>query len=61
MYQRSTNQMSEYLGFIPKLRLPRWCSGKESAYHAGDVRDVALALWARKIPRNGKWQPTPIA
>ena len=61
MCQRSTNQMSEYLGFISKLRLPRWCSGKESTYHAGVARDVALALWARKIPWNGKWPPTPIA
>ena len=40
--QRSTNQMSEYLGFIPKLRLPRWHRGKESAYQAGDARNVAL-------------------
>ena len=55
--QRSAYQMSEYLGSIPKLRIPRWCSGKESTYHAGDTRDVALVLWAREIPWNGKWQP----
>ena len=39
--------------------LPRWFSGKESAYSAGDA-EGSFNPWARKIPWRKKWQPTPV-
>ena len=36
------------------LVLPGWCSGKASAYNAGDTQET------RFDPLRGKWQPTPV-
>ena len=36
--------------------LPRWCGGIE--YRR--FRRYLFDLWVRKIPRGGKWQPTPV-
>ena len=37
--------------------LPRWLSGKESAWQ---FRRCRLNPWFRKIPWRRKWQPTPV-
>ena len=37
--------------------LPRWLSGKESAYQ---WRRCMFDPWVRKIPWRRKWQPTPV-
>ena len=37
--------------------LPRWLSGKESAYQC---RRCEIDPWVRKIPWRRKWQPTPV-
>ena len=38
-------------------RLPKWCSGKESACQC---RRLKFNPWVRKIPWRRKWQPTPV-
>ena len=40
-----------------KLGLPRWHSGKESAYQC---RRLGFDSWVGKIPWSRKWQPTPV-
>ena len=42
------------------LGLPRWCSGKESAYQWGRYRRCRFNPWVGKIPWRRKWQPTPV-
>ena len=39
------------------LGLPRYRSGKESAYQ---LRRCGFDPWVRKIPWRRKWQPTPV-
>ena len=39
----------------PHIRLPRWCSGKESVCHAGNARGVC---W--KVPLEKEVQPSPV-
>ena len=41
-------------------RLPRWCSGKESAYQYRRHKRCRFDIWVRKIPWSRKWEPTPI-
>ena len=43
--------------FSPHKGLPRWCSGKESAYQC---RRCRFNNWVKKIPWRRKWQPTPV-
>ena len=33
---------------------------KNSSNNEGDLRDMGLDLWVRKIPWRRKWQPTPV-
>ena len=33
---------------------------KNALANAGDLRDVTLILWFRKIPWRRAWQPTPV-
>ena len=40
------------------IRLPRWLSGKESAYQYR--RHILLDLWIGKIAWSKKWQTTPV-
>ena len=40
-----------------KRGLPRWLSGKESAYQC---RRCGFTLWVRKIPLRRKWLLTPL-
>ena len=40
--------------------LPRWLSGKESAYQCRRCRTHEFDPWVRKIPWRKKWQPTPV-
>ena len=40
----------------PSLRLPRWLSGKESDYNAGET---GFHPWVGMITWRRKWQPTP--
>ena len=39
--------------------LPRWCSGKESAYQCRRCKRCMFNSWVRKIPLRRKWQATP--
>ena len=39
--------------------LPRWCSGKESAWQCGRCKRHGFDPWIGKISWNRKWQPTP--
>ena len=43
---------------IAFLELPRWHSGKESAYQC---RRCRFDLWVGKIPWRRAWQPTPVS
>ena len=40
--------------------LPRWLSGKNSAYQCRRCRRIGLYPWVGKIPWRRKWQPTPV-
>ena len=40
--------------------LPRWLSGKNSAYQCRGCRRIGLYPWVGKIPWRRKWQPTPV-
>ena len=40
--------------------LPRWLSGKESAYQCRRHRRWDLDSWVGKIPWKRKWQPIPV-
>ena len=40
--------------------LPRWHSGKESAYLCRRFKRHRFDPWFRKIPWRRKWQPTPV-
>ena len=40
------------------MGLPRWRSGKESAYQCRRYRRHRFDLWVGKIPWSRKWQPT---
>ena len=42
------------------LRLPRWCSGKESACQCRRCKRLRLNPWVGKIPWSRKRQPTPV-
>ena len=39
-------------------RLPRWYSGKESAYQCWRLRRCGFDPWVGKIPSRRKWLPT---
>ena len=41
--------------FLKQYRLPRWLSGKASAYQC---RRLGLRSWVGKIPWRRKWKPT---
>ena len=41
-------------------KLPRWRSGKESAYQCRRLKRYRLDPWVGKIPWRRKWQPTPV-
>ena len=41
-------------------RLPRWCSGEESACQYRRPKRCRFNPWVRKIPGSRKWQPTPV-
>ena len=43
-----------------KIRLPTWCSGKESACQSRRHRICSFDPWVGKIPWRRKWQPTPV-
>jgi len=45
---------------IAILWLPRWLSGKESAYQSRKHRRGGFDPWVRKIPWRRKWQHTPV-
>ena len=45
---------------LSKLRLPRWCSGKEPTCQCRRCRRRRFDPWVRKIPWRRKWQPTPV-
>ena len=38
-------------------QLPRWHSGKESACHEGDIRDMGLILGSGRFPTGGTGNP----
>ena len=40
--------------------LPKWCSGKESAWQCRRCRRRGFDPWVGKIPWRRKWQPTPV-
>ena len=40
------------------IGLPRWGSGKESAWQCRRHRKCGFNPWVRKIPWNRKWQNT---
>ena len=40
--------------------LPKWHSGKESAYQCRRLRRFRFNPWVRKIPWRRAWQPTPV-
>ena len=42
------------------IRLPKWCSGKESAYQCRRCKRWGFHPWVRKIHWSRKWQPTPV-
>ena len=44
----------------PKLRLPRWSSGKESACQIRRCKRHSFYPWIGKIPWSRRWQPTPV-
>ena len=39
--------------------LPRWLSGEESAFNAGDAKKLTFDPCVAKSPWSRKWQPTP--
>ena len=41
-------------------RLPRWGSGKVSAYECRTYERFRFNPWVQKIPWRRKWQPTPV-
>ena len=42
------------------IKLPGWCSGKETACQCRRCKSCGLNPWVRKIPWNRKWQPAPV-
>ena len=42
------------------VELPRWCSGKESAFRFRRCKRHGFSPWVGKIPWSRKWQPTPV-
>ena len=62
MYMKKTRLISEVF-YILKNKvqlldgLPRWLSGKESAYQ---YRRHGFDPWVRKVTWRRKWQPTPV-
>src|SRR5574337_262454 len=40
--------------------IPKWCSGKESAFQCRRCKRVGFNPWVGKIPWRRKWQPTPV-
>jgi len=49
-----------YIYMYPLYRLPRRCSGKESACQCRGHRRRRFDPWIGKIPWRRKWQPTPM-
>ena len=45
---------------ISHLELPRWYSVKKSACQCRRCNRQRFHPWVKKIPRNRKWQPTPV-
>ena len=43
-----------------KPRLPRWCSGKESACQWRRGKRYGFDPWVRKVPWSRKWQLIPV-
>ena len=52
--------LSELINIYYFLRLPRWCSGKESSCQCRRHKRRRFDPWVRKIPWRRKWQPTPV-
>ena len=46
--------------FSRRPQLPRWCSGKESAYQCRRCKRYRFNSWVRKSPWSRKQQPTPV-
>ena len=47
--------------FFPHfLRIPRWCSGKESTLQCRRCKRCEFDPWVEKIPSSGKCQLTPV-
>ena len=45
---------------MPYIRLPKWCSGKESACQCRRCKRQEFSPVVGKIPWRRKWQPTPV-
>ena len=45
---------------ISHFELPRWYSVKKSACQCRRCNRQRFHPWVKKIPRNRKWQPTPV-
>ena len=63
--QQEANSMREInlsllLKAISLIRLPRWCSGKQSACQCRRRKRHRFDPWVGKIPWSSKWQPTPV-
>ena len=62
-FQMQIISQSSYLFiniWLVNIRLPRWCSGKESACQFRRVKRCRFELWVRKILWRRKWLPTPV-
>ena len=56
---RKESDMTEHIALTYiYARLPRWHSGKESAYQSRRYKKCRFSLWVGKIPWRRKWQPT---
>ena len=42
------------------IRLPKWCSGKESTCQCWKCKRQEFGFMVRKIPWRRKWQSTPV-
>ena len=59
MLPMSAQTLEVPLGLIQgAIGLPRWLSGKESAWQCRRLRRCGLDPWDGKIPRRRKWYPT---
>ena len=55
-YQKEINK--QFYG--ENIRLPMWCSGKESPSQLKRCKRCGFDLWIRKILWKRLWQPTPV-